>query len=493
MAFLNKDMNLIHVLALIGLTIRIYVALKSEQIHHPDELFQYLEQAHRFVFGYGNITWEFRWGARSWILPGFISSILYLCKALNLDDPTIYIPAVKIFFSVLSVSLVYSAYYATRRIATTQAATLASLFVCFWYELIYFASRPTPEVLAAYLIVAALALVLDRTETRKPFLFGLLSAMAVALRLQYAIPVIILVAYVAWAWRTADLRRSALSFLLFIVAAGYIDRLTWGEMFSSYVNGYLFNVQYNISAVFGVSDSFYYLLALTIASSGLLLAAGLAAAWVWRKTWLVLVLVSGVIASHSLIPHKEYRFVFLVIPLMLILLAIVLSSSYWITLSSRISHRWRMAAILGFFGISLAGATHALPFERFVYTNSIVARSEILDAVLALSQEKDVYAVINIASNWYEAGGYYYLHKNVPIYYRDYFEKGLIDINKSTSYASHVICPVDFPELRGFAVSQRWKTIEIRTRIDKSAPYRGLDIDTMNIWQDGVDNRRWQK
>jgi len=213
----------------------------------------------------------------------------------------------------------------------------------------------------------------------------------------------------------------------------------------------------------------------------------------WRKTWLVLVLIVSVIATHSLIPHKEYRFVFVVIPLLLILLAIALSPGSLIALSSRIKHRWRMVAILSFFGISVAGSVHALPFERFIYTHSIVARSEVLIATIALSQEQNVYAVINLASRWYDMGGYYYLHNNVPIYFRENFEQGLLHLNKAASYASHIVCPVGFPEVPGFAMSRRWETIEIRARIDKSAPYQRLDIDTKNILQDGVDNKHMQQ
>ena len=36
------------------------LAFNSFSAHHPDELIQYLEQAHRIVFGYGVVPWEFR-------------------------------------------------------------------------------------------------------------------------------------------------------------------------------------------------------------------------------------------------------------------------------------------------------------------------------------------------------------------------------------------------------------------------------------------------
>jgi GPI mannosyltransferase 3 len=81
--------NQIYGLMLAGLGIRISFALFSDNIYHPDELFQYLEQAHRLVVWYGYVPWEYRFGIRSWITPGFIAMWLFLCKALHLDSPNI--------------------------------------------------------------------------------------------------------------------------------------------------------------------------------------------------------------------------------------------------------------------------------------------------------------------------------------------------------------------------------------------------------------------
>jgi len=43
-----------------------------------DEIFQTLEQGHRLAFGYGLVPWEFRVGARSWLLPGVIAGVMKL-------------------------------------------------------------------------------------------------------------------------------------------------------------------------------------------------------------------------------------------------------------------------------------------------------------------------------------------------------------------------------------------------------------------------------
>jgi hypothetical protein len=70
-------------LVALGLGLRLAVAFASDSVHHPDEVFQYAEQAHRLVFRYGVIPWEYRFGARSWLLPLFISGPLEAARLLR--------------------------------------------------------------------------------------------------------------------------------------------------------------------------------------------------------------------------------------------------------------------------------------------------------------------------------------------------------------------------------------------------------------------------
>ena len=59
-----------------GLGCRLYVALTDHGIYWPDEIHQSLEPAHRLVFGYGFIAWEFAAGARNWAFPGFVAALM---------------------------------------------------------------------------------------------------------------------------------------------------------------------------------------------------------------------------------------------------------------------------------------------------------------------------------------------------------------------------------------------------------------------------------
>ncbi|MEM9980432.1 MAG: mannosyltransferase, partial [Cyanobacteria bacterium P01_D01_bin.2] len=90
----------------VGLLLRIWGALAAEQISHPDEIFQYLEQAHRLTFGYGTLLWEYAHGIRNWLLPGLLSLVLFGCRGLGLGDPHLYIPVVQVLACLVSVSAI---------------------------------------------------------------------------------------------------------------------------------------------------------------------------------------------------------------------------------------------------------------------------------------------------------------------------------------------------------------------------------------------------
>ena len=69
---------------------------------HPDEIMQYLEPAHRLVFGNGVTYWEYFYGARSWLVPGLVAGVLWLLDAAGLGQPVWYVGAVKLVFCALS-------------------------------------------------------------------------------------------------------------------------------------------------------------------------------------------------------------------------------------------------------------------------------------------------------------------------------------------------------------------------------------------------------
>jgi phosphatidylinositol glycan class B len=478
----------IHFLVLVGLALRLGVSFVSERINHADEIFQYLEQAHRLVFGYGYIPWEYRYGTRSWILPGFISVILFLCKSLGGDSPAIYIGAVQVVFCVLSISLIYSVYVLAREIGGETAAKLAALFTCFWYELLFFADKPNPEILGTYLIAAALAMVVSKTNSPSTLLFGLLAAVAVVLRIQYLPPIAVVAFFACVRWREHEIATSALTFFITLTVAGFIDYVTWGDFFASYYNNYLYNTVYGISKLFGTEPFSYYFKSLTIASAGVFAITGLLSLFKLEKTWLPLSVVASIILSHSLIPHKEYRFVFATIPMFLALLSICIADE-GVRQRESIGKGMIGTAIMIMCFLSLMGLFSNLPWQERVVNRGLqvplLAKEEILQAYLFLNKEPGLAAILDTSAEWFLTGGYYYLHRNIPIYSTEHLELS----DDLHFYVSHIVCPTDEKHTPGFATLLKMKTLEIRRQINPPSRYALLGVDTKIVLQEGIDDK----
>ena len=86
---------LLPVLAL-AFAARAAVALSGDFVLHPDEIMQYLEPAHRLVFGNGVTYREYFYGA--WLVPGFVAGVLKLFDALGLGQPAWYLGGVDLVF-----------------------------------------------------------------------------------------------------------------------------------------------------------------------------------------------------------------------------------------------------------------------------------------------------------------------------------------------------------------------------------------------------------
>ena len=75
-------------IVLIAVTTRVLIALATQTFFQPDEYYQSLEVAHRLVFGYGHITWEWltQQPIRSIIYPALNIPVYSALKQLGLDN-----------------------------------------------------------------------------------------------------------------------------------------------------------------------------------------------------------------------------------------------------------------------------------------------------------------------------------------------------------------------------------------------------------------------
>ena len=464
---------MLHALAAAALVLRLVVAWWSEHVSHPDEIFQYLEQAHRLVYGYGFVPWEFRFGARNWLLPAALAALLEALRAIGLDQPTVYIPVLKSIFAALSVSIIYASFTIGRNLFCERTGLIAAVFATIWYELLYSSTLPTPEVLGAYAIVVALALVTGHPTGRRAVFVGLLLGVSVALRLQYAPPAAALwvLVVIGWGWRQAlSLAASSAAILVF---AGMLDAWSWGIPFVSYYNKVVFDVLYGVGDIWGRKQPLWYIYSLTLASCGLHAIAIGYGVLAWRRCWPILLVVACVLVPHSLVPHKEYRYVFCAVPLLLVLLA------------DAIVNGLSLPAIRGKCLIAIAVVTVISGLGCAF--GGVLERDDRLLATLDLSRRSDVMAVLYLCGPWWTSGGFYYLHHNVPYYFKKQIAS--LPVTDVRLLASHVLAPATQSVPPGFRVSARYGNIVVLDQVTPPSAYRLLQKDGREPYQPGVDDR----
>ena len=449
--------------------VRVWFALTGRNIHYPDELFSYLEPAHRLVFGDGLVSWEFRFGTRSWVIPFLLAGPLWLCDVVGLGRPDVYIPFVRILLVSVSVSVVPALYFMTRVLAGERAGRWAAVLGAGWYELIYFAPRPLADVLSLYPALLAIALVVAAPGRHRGWV-AVLTGLTVAIRIQSAPVALACAVATLWAADRATRWRCLGIWASIGLAVGALDRWTWGGWWASYAGNWFFNVSVGISEIFGRHHPLTYPYLLLLASCGVFLAAVLWGLRQGRRFWWPVGLMAALVIGHSLFAHKEYRFILLVVPLGIVLTAAWLSS--W---SSVLTRR---AGGVGLAALSIAGMWGVLPGHFRIYPHQpLFAADPSLDAYVAIANDPSVTALLVADDEWWFSGGLYYLHRSIPVYFvPDAMEMRATDPEGERPYVSHVLHrgPRDGAqviETPGFETVRRWGPVELRRNL-RSGPYR---------------------
>ena len=457
---------------------RAAVALSGDFVVHPDEIMQYLEPAHRLVFGSGVTYWEYFYGARSWLVPGIVAGVLLLFDAVGLGQPSWYVGGVKLLFCAISLAVPAGIYLFARRHFGETAGRAALLAGAFWYELVGFAHKPMTEFLATAPLVALLALCARRSldDARTVWTAALLAVLTAAIRLQYAPVALVLLGIVFL--RTGKKLQLTLAAAGFTAAFGLFDAVTWdGGLFHSYVT----NIRYNLMLDplrTGESPAYQFLLWLTLAGLGLSLLCLAAAMRRPRRYGLLLGLIALVLLLHSLQAHKEYRFIFAVIPLWLLIGA---------DLAARLAALgggWRRLARLAaaaFAAVSLAGILNALPYQDGVYqawsgetgvVGFVRYQDPIFPAYRYLARAPGVSGVWQVDRLYIKLPGYYYLHRKIPFY--DGLRGSGLRRNLETAsiWVSHIVSADPGFSIPGFSLEQEFGQVRILRRDENEPPAR---------------------
>ena len=458
---------------------RAAVALSGDFVTHPDEIMQYLEQGHRLAFGNGVVYWEFFYGARSWLVPGLVAGILILFDALGLDDPAWYVDGVKLAFCAASLAVPAGMYLFARRHFDEAAARAALLAGAFWYELVGFAHKPMTEFVATGLAMALLASCARGPRENGPaaaWLAAFLAVLTAAIRVQYA-PLAVALFGLFFLRCGKAARAHAAAALAFLAAVGIFDAMSWdGEAFHSYRANLEFNLAIDRPAAW---QGHQYALWLLYTGGGVSILCMAAALLDLRRYGFLLVLVAVVLVVHSLEPHKEYRFVFAVVPLWLLVGAGVAAR-----LAGQPGRRAWTYGTAGavFTAASLAGILNALPRQDdglsaglAIPIRFVRGQDPVFAAWRHLAAAPGVAAVWQVDRFYHDLPGYYYLHRKIPLYDRLTGPANELhtDLERLRGSVSHLVTGDPDLAVPGYAVEKDFGGLRVLRREENEAPVRG--------------------
>ncbi|MDB5643188.1 MAG: mannosyltransferase [Hyphomicrobiales bacterium] len=230
--------------------------------HQPDEVFQTLEPAHRLWTGQGVVTWEWRDGIRSWLLPAFIAGVMKVFGAISVS-PRVYLAGVYSVFAASSLLIVYVGFRVGERFQGLSGAFVVGGSCVVWPDLVYFGARTLTEAVAAPLLALAayLALFIPSAESearRRVFWIGLILGLIFVLRFHLSLALLVIAVS---ACRTHVRQR----WLVLIAGAaipvgagGLLDWITLGTPFQAVWKNVWANIIEGRSSEFGVQRRLFF-------------------------------------------------------------------------------------------------------------------------------------------------------------------------------------------------------------------------------------------
>lgn len=406
------------VLAASGL--RLLLALGDHSIFWPDEIYQSLEQAHRLAFGNGLIPWEFRDGARNWILPGLIAGVWKLAALLGVTSSLTLVALARAGVVLASALAMWLSARLCARLASARAGFVAALVLAVLPASIVFGYRTMSESLGAPLIVLSALWLLDRSPQRT-CLAALSITLATLLRYQNGLfGLAFLIALVA-----ERRQREAVLFsgagAAALLAGGLLDWATWGRPFQSLIAYVDFNLLRGGASTFGVEPFWYYAKSLWDSTGpALLVFVVLAIVGGLRVPALALAVLAYLLA-HSLIPHKELRFIVPALPLGCVLVGLG---------AEQLLERTARYALWSWLGLGATALATLLALPHLSYRRmgqyldtprgirSVFGSDEETNLMLASAGQKpDLCGLGVLGLRPAFTGGYTYFHSHAPLLY----------------------------------------------------------------------------
>lgn len=297
----------------------IVTAINSVGYHHADEHYQIIEFANYFL---GNVDandlpWEFKARIRPSVQPLIAAGFFKTLNLLGLNDPFVLTMFLRISTGLfgLWVYVIFLQTWVNREVQAKGIPVLLALSAFFLWFMPYLLVRFSSENLSSLFFLWGLAHYFSNRENKQLVFVGLLLGLSFTFRFQMAIAV---AGFVAWLVIVERIRISETLSILIGGVFGLIvllicDYWFYGEFVFSSWNYLSSNLIEGKAASFGVDPWSMYFeeLWVYLTTVGAMLCLVGFSLWVYhyKKSPFLWILIPFLLI-HSLIGHKEFRFLF---------------------------------------------------------------------------------------------------------------------------------------------------------------------------------------
>jgi hypothetical protein len=272
---------------------------------------------------------------------------------------------------------------------------------------------------------------------------GALSGLAIGMRYQSGVLACGFLAIQLYERRYKDVIWFALGAGGLGVLVGLLDLLTWGAPFSAFKKYLYFNLKKSGDRFGRYPAHYFFSVAWTAVGPAILaIAAGFVLGA--RLAPKLALLVVGYIFIHSLIPHKEFRFIMPIVPFLL-----AIAGAGWAVLLARFrAPAFATVVVALATALPMAHRASRLTWEDVGFPSDRGARSpwhsgEGINRLLSLAGGRaDVCGVMVTGESFGWVGGYSYFHRDVNLY------AGTSEAERRA--ANYLIAAADAPALPGY-------------------------------------------
>ncbi|KAM6425892.1 GPI mannosyltransferase 3 isoform 2-T2 [Liasis olivaceus] len=324
----------------LSLALRLACCLSVRTSFVPDEYWQSLEVAHRAAFGYGSLTWEWAEGLRSPLYPLLFAGLYKALQLLAKDEAPLLIWLPRVFQAVLAAFADVKLYSLAQRLDNAETAKWVYFCqLCSWFTW-YCCTRTLSNTMEAVLTTFALFYYpMEGANMESSRHYLALVALACVIRPTAAV---LWAPLLLWHFGKESNKRRLLwgaCLPVGLIALGgslVVDRVFFGKWVVVPLNFLKFNVLHDLATFYGSHSWHWYF------TQGLPVVLGPHLPFFLhgcfnapRKHRVFLVVVLWTVAAYSILRHKEFRFIYPILPICMLFCGHSLARL----------KRWRRAAV----------------------------------------------------------------------------------------------------------------------------------------------------